>query len=87
MPKLNPIPAGSDLAAKWQSSKPLIVPTLPTAWMATVMLSPFGDSVSPLRNYSQLVVGTVESSFTPAESWMRVRLFLTQDQTILILSF
>jgi hypothetical protein len=76
----NPIPSGSDLDARRQSKKPDAPPTLPALWSATVLLSPFGDSVSPLSNYSQLVVGTIECSYTSAESWMRVALLLTKDQ-------
>jgi hypothetical protein len=45
-----------------------------------VLLSPFGDSISPLNHYSQLVVGTVESFYTEAQSWMRLKLYLTQDR-------
>jgi hypothetical protein len=75
----NPIPAGSNLESQRQSSLP--GPRLPKTWKATVLLSPFGDSISPLRHYSQLIVGTVECSSAHAESWMHVNLYLTQDQT------
>jgi hypothetical protein len=45
-----------------------------------VLLSPFGDSISPLSEPSQLIVGRIESSFAPSESWMRVTLYLTQSE-------
>jgi hypothetical protein len=76
----NPIPAGTALAAQQAATYPGAPPTLPTTWTATVLLSPFGDSVSPLSNPSQLIVGTVECSYTSTTSWMRVALYLTQDQ-------
>ena len=37
------------------------------------------NSVSPLSNGSQLVVGNIDASSTPTERWMRARLYLTQD--------
>jgi len=77
----DPIPAGPDLDADQHKSKPGSLPQLPAAWTATVLLSPFGDSVSPLgENGSQLVAGIIESSSGEIESWMRVVLYLTQDQ-------
>lgn len=76
-----PIPSGSQLQSQWQSGQPATAPTLPSSWTATVMLSPFGDSIAPLQNYSQLAVGTVECSSGSAENWMRVRLYLTRDRT------
>jgi hypothetical protein len=45
-----------------------------------VLLSPFGDSVSPLSNGSQLLVGSIECSSGATQNWMRVALYLTQDQ-------
>ena len=77
----NPIPAGSDLQQQWKTSKPSTPPTLPNRWTATALLSPFGDLISPLRNYSQLVVGTIEYSFTEQFSYMRVCLYNSQDLT------
>lgn len=76
----NPIPAGSDLDPERQSNRPSGAPKFPAAWSATVLLSPFGDSVSPLRNSSQLLVGTIECSSAQTENWMRVVLYLTQEQ-------
>jgi len=76
----NPIPAGPQIEADRQANKPDATPKLPASWTATVLLSPFGDSISPLSNPSQLVVGVIESSSASSESWMRVALFLTQNQ-------
>ena len=76
----NPIPAGSKLYADREFKRPAFVPKLPSSWTATVLLSPFGDSISPLSDPSQLIVGRIESSFVPSESWMRVMLYLTQSQ-------
>jgi hypothetical protein len=75
----NPIPTGSYLNGERQLKRPASPPKLRAAWTATVLLSPFGDSVSPLPNGSQLVVRNIESSSTSSERWMRVRLYLTQD--------
>jgi hypothetical protein len=75
----NPIPAGPDLDARRQSNEPASRPSLPKAWSATVLLSPFGDSISPLPNYSQLAVGAIEASCTGSEDWMRARIYLTQS--------
>src|SRR4051794_24139936 len=76
----NPIPAGSRLDTQRAAKKPDRPPRLPAAWTATVLLSPFGDSVSPLSNGSQLLVGSIECSSGATENWMRVALYLTQDQ-------
>jgi hypothetical protein len=76
----NPIPAGSKIDADRQSNTPSSVPKLPASWTATVLLSPFGDSISPLSNPAQLVVGVIESSVTSSESWLRAGLYLTQNQ-------
>jgi hypothetical protein len=68
--------------SQWEAYKKLagsMTPTLPASWTATVLLSPFGDPISPLRNWQQLVVGIIESSWTESESWLRARLYLTQD--------
>jgi hypothetical protein len=75
----NPIPTGPYLNGERQLKRPASRPKLRAAWTATVLLSPFGDSVSPLSNGSQLVVGNIEASSTPTERWMRARLYLTQD--------
>ena len=75
-----PIPAGPDLDADRKSKQPSNYPHLPATWNATVLLSPFGDSVSPLPRSSQLVVGRIECSCLKTEAWMRVLLYLTQDQ-------
>jgi hypothetical protein len=76
----NPIPAGSRLDAERASKKPDRAPLLPAAWTATVLLSPFGDSISPLPNGSQFVVGRIECSSAATENWMRAVLYLTQNQ-------
>src|SRR5688572_31834367 len=81
MSSVNPIPSGSALHSQWQFNRRYLAPDLPTSWTATVLLSPFGDSIAPLKNYSQLVVGTIEASSTPDGSWLRARLYLTQDET------
>lgn len=81
MSTIHPIPSGACLQAQWDANKPASAPVLPTSWTATVLLSPFGDLKPPLKNYSQLVVGHIESSWTPKESWLRARLYLTQDLT------
>ena len=72
-----PIPDGWSLDRQWKDSKP--PPKLPSTWSATVLLSPFGDSISPLRNFSQIAIGTIEYSYTDDLSGMRVRLYNTQD--------
>jgi len=81
MSVINPIPSGDDLKSQWEANEQTTAPVLPTSWTATVLLSPFGDLSSALTNASQLVVGTIEYSWAPAVSWMRARLYLTQDQT------
>jgi hypothetical protein len=81
MPYPNPIPSGSQLEAQQQKDKPASAPQLPNAWSASVLLTPFGDSTAPLRNSSQLVVARIESATVGAQSWMRVKLYLTQDLT------
>src|SRR5215831_11956367 len=81
MSAANPLPTGSDLDLRRQSKEPPSPPALPGMWTATVLLSPFGDSISPLTNYSQLVVGTIECCSAPSESWMRASLYLTQDRS------
>ena len=73
-----PIPSGSKLDADRQASQPAAVPRLPESWTASVLLSPFGDLISPLPDPAQLIVATVECSATPAFRWMRVGLYLTQ---------
>src|SRR5262249_33981637 len=82
MSKIPPIPVGPDVQAEWEANMKVagsMTPTLPMSWTATVLLTPFGDPISPLRNWQQLVVGTIESSWTESESWLRARLYLTQD--------
>jgi hypothetical protein len=74
-----PIPDGWTLDKQWKDSKPAAPPTLPSTWTATLLLSPFGDSISPLRNSSQIAIGTIEYSYTDDFSGMRVRLYNTQD--------
>jgi hypothetical protein len=81
MSTINPIPSGAYVQSQWEANKPTSVPILPESWTATVLLSPFGDSSSCLKNYSQLVVGHIECSWTPTESWLRARLYLTRDLT------
>ena len=76
----NPIPAGPKIEADWRSNKPASIPRLPPSWTATVLLTPFGDSISPLTNPTQLIVGFVESSSTAKEGWLRARLFLTLNK-------
>ena len=76
----NPIPAGSKIDADRKAKMPGSVPELPASWAATVLLSPFGDSISPLSNPSQLLVGTIETSFTSSDSWMHVALYATQNR-------
>jgi hypothetical protein len=80
MSSLNPIPAGPDVVSQWQSTKPGSPPALPSSWTTTFMLSPFGDFISPLANYSQIVVGALENYCTPDDGWCRARLYLTKDQ-------
>jgi hypothetical protein len=76
----NKIPAGGDLDAARVAKKPGFTPRLPAAWTATVLLSPFGDSVSPLPNSPQPVVGVIECSCGKTERWMRAVLYLTHDR-------
>jgi hypothetical protein len=61
MSAANPIPAGPTLSAQRAAKQPAFAPKQPERWTASVLLSPFGDSISPLQNYSQLVVGTIET--------------------------
>jgi hypothetical protein len=88
----NPVPGGSLLSTQWQTNRITTPPALGvskngvTQWVATVLLSPFGDSISPLKNYSQLVVGRVECQIVDSPddgvfSNMRVSLYNTQDLT------
>lgn len=88
----NPVPSGAALAAAWQANQQTTPPPWSTSlngasqWTGSVLLSPFGDSISPLPNASQLVVGQIEcqtEAITPSitESCMRVSLYNTQDLT------
>jgi hypothetical protein len=79
MSKLNPIPSGPEIQSQWLSNRPAALPELPVAWSASVLGTPFGDSIAPQKTYSQLAVARVESATVGYESWMRVRLYLTQD--------
>jgi hypothetical protein len=79
MSKLNPIPTGPEVQSHWLSDRPATVPELPVAWSASVLATPFGDSIAPQSSYSQLAVARVESATVGFESWMRVKLYLTQD--------
>jgi hypothetical protein len=81
MSKVNPIPSGPGVQSEREANKPDSVPDLPESWTAKVLLSPFGDANSSLKNYSQLVVGSIEYCWAATEHWMRTRLYLTQDQT------
>jgi len=78
----NPIPAGSRLNTERALKQPDRPPRFPPAWTATVLLSPFGDAVSPLPNGSQLLIARIECSSGADENWMRVTLYLTQDQRL-----
>ena len=73
------IPSGTELLTRRQSNKPAAPPKLPATWTASVLLSPFGDSISPLDHPSQLVVGTIEVTTIATSRWMRTRLYLTQS--------
>ena len=73
------IPDGWFLDRQWKDTKPTVRPPLPSTWSATLLLSPFGDSISPLRNFSQVAIGTIEYSYTDDFSGMRVRLYNTED--------
>lgn len=79
MSKLNPILSGPEMQLHWLSNRPAALPKLPIAWSASVLGTPFGDSIAPHKNYSQLAVARVESATVGDESWMRVRLYLTRD--------
>jgi hypothetical protein len=79
MDKLNPIPSGPQLQNEWRANKPKMPPELPTTWSASVLLTPFGDAVAPRRNSSQLAVARIESASSSTHSWMRVKLYLTQE--------
>src|SRR5579871_4168224 len=74
------IPSGSELDSQRDSKRPLSAPQFPETWTSTALLAPFGDSISPLSNYAQLIVGILECSCSTTESWMRALLFLTQDK-------
>jgi hypothetical protein len=75
----NPLPSGPSLIAFRQATRPSTTPSLPSSWTATVLLSPWGDSIAPLDHYSQLVVGAVEYGSAGPYRAMRVQLYLTQD--------
>jgi hypothetical protein len=75
----NPLPSGPSLIAFRQETKPSTTPSLPSSWTATVLLSPWGDSIAPLDHYSQLVVGAIEYGSAGSYCAMRVQLYLTQD--------
>ncbi|HEY1648917.1 MAG TPA: hypothetical protein VGF96_13125 [Terracidiphilus sp.] len=79
MSKLNPIPTGPEMQSYWLSNRPATLPEMPDAWSASVLATPFGDSIAPQESYSQLAVGRVESATVGHESWMRIRLYLTRD--------
>jgi hypothetical protein len=78
--RLNPIPTGPEVQYQWLANRPAKLPELPEAWSASVLATPFGDSISPEPNSSQLAVARVESATAGTEGWMRVRLYLTHDQ-------
>jgi hypothetical protein len=78
---INPIPSGPCVQEEREANKPDSAAVLPASWTASVLLTPFGHANSPLSNYSQLVVGSIEYSWAATEHWMRTRLYLTQDQT------
>lgn len=88
----NPVPGGTTLSTQWQANRVADPPpwSAPlngaSRWRASVLLSPFGDSISPLANYSQLVVGRIEGEFAELSpdveaGFMRISLFNTQDLT------
>jgi len=79
MNSLPPIPSGPELERQREMSEPDGLPVLPNAWSASVLLTPFGDSIAPITNSSQLAVARIEVSSIGAMSWMRVKLYLTQD--------
>jgi hypothetical protein len=79
MATVTPIPSGKELQSQWESNKPAAPPNLPASWTASVLLSPFGDSISPLENPSQLVLGTIEVTTDGKSKWMRTRLYLAQS--------
>jgi hypothetical protein len=67
------------MQAQWQSTRPEKYPQLPAAWSASVLATPFGDSIAPRQSVPQLAVAKVESATVGFRSWMRVKLYLTQD--------
>lgn len=77
MSVVRPVPPGSYLDSQWKTTKPASPQTLPAAWTATVLLLPFGDSISPLADYSQIVACTIKSSYGGNARWLRARLYLT----------
>ena len=80
MSTLNPIPTGPEMQSHWLSNRPHEPPQLPEAWSASVLATPFGDSIAPQQDTpSQLAVARVESATVGYESWMRVGLYLTKD--------
>jgi hypothetical protein len=79
MSTLNPIPTGPEMQAHWLSNRPAGLPELPVAWSASVLATPFGDSITPEGLSTQLAVARLESATVGYESWMRVRLYLTLD--------
>ena len=73
-----PIPAGTKLTADREAAQPAAAPTLPSQWRAPVLLTPFGDMQPPMERYDQLVVADV--AYNDSERWMRVSLYLIEDQ-------
>lgn len=70
-----PLPLPSELHARLKTT--LTPPVLPSAWTATVLLSPYGDANPPLKNYSQHVIAEIacDSSLQA----MLFDLYLSQD--------
>ena len=77
MSNLNPIPTGPEMQSHWISNRPARLPKLPDAWSASVLATPFGDSIAPQN--TQLAVARVESATSGYESWMRVSIYLSHD--------
>ncbi|HVE67591.1 MAG TPA: hypothetical protein VNB64_03315 [Solirubrobacteraceae bacterium] len=69
----------ADLDASRKAAMPAQGPLLPDCWRAQALLTPYGDSKSPLANYDQIVVADVTCDNRTAPSYMRVSLYLTES--------
>jgi hypothetical protein len=76
--KLAPTP--EQLSARLKAGQTGIPPLFPVNWIASFVLSPFGDAAPPMNNYDQLVVANITCYYDPlVGSAMRVGLYMLED--------